>query len=169
MAEEDEDNRGSDGAYRVDPGALAVGVVVVGIGFLLGDGDWGLSAWVVGILLLIYLLAYYRHSPTLTTPRDFLIRAAFGASVALAICIVAGPVLQWGLYWSVLQGEGQAGLDRALTWTNNTLWTMFFPVSLVLIRREQHIMQALDRPITGKMWTRILTWLAPPAPGADRD
>ena len=164
------DHPGSEsGDYRVDPGALAVGVVVVGVGFLLGDGNWGISAWVVGVLLLIFLLAYYRHSPALVTPRDFLIRAAFGSSVALAICIIAGPIIQYGIYWWAFHADGPEALDRALTWTNNTLWIVYFPISLTLIRLEGRIMRSLDRPITGRAWTRIVTWFAPQLPGSKHD
>ena len=126
-------------------------------------------AWVVGVLLLVFLLAYYRHSPALSTPRDFLIRAAFGSSIALAICIIAGPVVQWGLYWLVFRDDGREGLDRALTWTNNTLWIVYFHR---MMRRSSRIKISdigLDNPITGNGWTRIVAWLAPQPPEADPD
>jgi hypothetical protein len=48
---------------HVDPGALAVAVILGGTAFIIGPGTWNFLGVIVGLFLLIILIAYWRPAP----------------------------------------------------------------------------------------------------------
>lgn len=79
---------------RVDPGALALATVAGAVAFILGPGEWDVLAVVAGVMLLCIPLAHHIAAPAALTPRSLLLRAAFGATTGLALCIAAAPAIQ---------------------------------------------------------------------------
>jgi hypothetical protein len=157
---QDENPALTSDTYHVDPGALAIAVVVGGATFTIGAGPWDRFSIVVGAVLLIFLFAYYRHPPALSTPRDLLIRLAFGASVALAIGITLAPVIQSGIY-TLCYHRDRDYLNVAAAWTTRSISVLWLPLALVFTRLESRIMDRLDKASTGKLWIQTVKTLAP--------
>jgi deazaflavin-dependent oxidoreductase (nitroreductase family) len=64
--------------------------------FIVGESDWSLSTLVVGVTVLAVVLAYHRGVATEPSAGKVIGSAAFGAVVALGLCVaLAWPVQQW--------------------------------------------------------------------------
>lgn len=142
------DPRSAPGDYeqRVDPGALALATVAGAIAFIFGDGDWDVLACVVGVLLLIILLAHHRAAPVVRSPRAYLLRGAFGATVGLALCIAIAPVIQFGIiepYYPQYDDEGYR--DSGAYVTTEVIGVLWPIVLLILAALEPKIARWLDR------------------------
>jgi hypothetical protein len=150
---------------HVDPGALAVAVILGGTAFIIGSGTWNLLAVVVGLFLLIILLAYWRPAPSVSTVRDFATKLGFGAGTALAICIAIAPGVEWGIFRLFFHSAAQCingyftpppdpycngtyvdGNDSDALKATYTIAGLWFPLLAILTALEPRIMRLLDRP-----------------------
>ena len=135
-----------DYEQRVDPGALALATVAGAVAFIFGGGDWDALACVIGTMLVVILLAHHRAAPAVHTPRSYFLRAAFGATTALALCIGIAPAIQFGViepYYPQYDEEGY--LDSGAYVTTqviSVLWPIF---AILLAVAEPKIARWLDR------------------------
>lgn len=136
-----------DYEQRVDPGALALATVAGAVAFIFGGGDWDALACVVGGMLIVILMAHHRAAPSTRSPRAFFLRAAFGATTGLAICIAFAPAIQFGIvepYFPEYDEDGYAiGGAYTTTVVISVLWVF---VALTLALLEPRIARWLDRP-----------------------
>jgi hypothetical protein len=131
---------------RVDPGALALATVAGAVVFILGPGEWDVLAVVIGLMLVLILSAHHRAAPTSGTPREYLLRGAFGATLGLAICIAVAPVIQHGIvgpFYHVEEDDGYS-LDA---WHTTVVLSILWVITATLIAVfEPRIAGWLDRP-----------------------
>lgn len=143
----DPDTVPGDYEQRVDPGALALATVAGAVAFIFGGGDWDALACVVGGMLIVILMAHHRAAPTTHSPRAYFLRAAFGATTGLALCIAIAPAIQFGIvepYFPTYDDEGYL-IDGAYRTTVviSVLWVF---VATLLAVLEPRIARWLDRP-----------------------
>lgn len=132
--------------HRVDPGALALATVAGAVAFIFGGVEWDILACVIGSLLLVILLAHHRPAPTVRTPRSYFLRAAFGATTGLALCIVMAPAIQFGIiepYYPQYDDEGF--LDSGAYLTTEVIFVLWPFIALILAVLEPRIARWLDR------------------------
>jgi hypothetical protein len=154
------------GPAHVDPGALALAVVVAASAFIVGSGTWNLLATLVGLFLLIVLLAYWRPAPPVSTIRGFAVKLGFGAGAALAICLALAPAIEWWIiapsHFHTIDScpgglpvlspewhcEGPSYLDGndvdAMNATKVIGW-LWFPLVITITAFESQIMRQLDK------------------------
>ncbi|MET0897104.1 MAG: hypothetical protein ABWY45_04235 [Mycobacterium sp.] len=143
----DPNTESGDYEQRVDPGALALATVAGAVAFIFGGGDWDALACVVGSMLIVILMAHHRAAPTTRSPRAYFLRAAFGATTGLAICIAIAPAIQFGVvepYFPTFDEDGYL-VDGAYhtTVVISVLWVF---VAALLAVAEPRIARWLDRP-----------------------
>lgn len=131
---------------RVDPGALALATVAGAVAFILGPGEWDLLAVVIGLMLVFILLAHHRAAPTVRTPRAVLLRAAFGATTGLAMCIALAPAVQHLIVSRYFHVEFDDGSSDDAWHTTVAMAVLWFAVAALLATLEPRIARWLDTP-----------------------
>jgi hypothetical protein len=147
MSSEDPAAHG-DYEQRVDPGALALATVAGAFAFIYGggDGDWDALSCVIGSMLVVILFAHHRAAPTVHTPRSYFLRAAFGATTGLALCIGIAPVIQFGIIEPFFPRYDEEGyLDSGAYITTMVLVVLWPIFALLFAVFEPKIARWLDR------------------------
>ncbi|MDY6995059.1 MAG: hypothetical protein SW019_00590 [Actinomycetota bacterium] len=130
---------------RVDPGAMALATVAGAVAFIFADGDWDLLAVIIGLLLLTILLGHHRAAPPGRTPRTFLLRAAFGATTGLALCIAIAPAIEHLIVTPFFHDEDEYGVSDDAWNTTIVISLLWFVVAALLAVLEPRIARWLDR------------------------
>lgn len=131
---------------RVDPGALALATVAGAVAFILGPGEWDVLAVVIGLMLMLILSAHHRAAPSTGTPREYLLRGAFGATLGLAFCIAVAPVIQHGIVSPFFHIEEDDGYSLDAWHTTTVISILWFVAATLIAVFEPRIVGWLDRP-----------------------
>jgi hypothetical protein len=131
---------------RVDPGALALATVGGAVAFIFGPGEWDALAVVIGLMLLLILSAHHRAAPTSGTPREYLLRAAFGATLGLALCIAVAPIVQHAIIGPFFHVEEDDGYSLDAWHTTVVISILWFVAATMIAVFEPRIAGWLDRP-----------------------
>lgn len=126
----DVDNGGRHDLDGVDRAALVLAAAAGGFGVMFASGRWSALSTFAGLMLAVMVLAFHKPAPATRNGRAWLIRAAFGFAMALAVYIVAAWPLQ-AVCWLQSQTGQLAVICCAAA---------FFTAL------ERHIMKAIDRP-----------------------
>ena len=126
---------------RIDTGALTTAIVAAGATFFAQPGDWTFLSVVLGIAFLFVLLAYHRPPEGGRSLQGVFVRAAFAGTVALSLCIVAGPPLQLAAMNAGMANEEHEAADTVTEWVS---WA-WVPVTAAVFWLEPKIAQALVR------------------------
>jgi hypothetical protein len=131
---------------RVDPGALALATVAGAVAFIFGPGEWDVLAVVIGLMLMLILSAHHRAAPSSGTPREYLLRGAFGATLGLAFCIAVAPVIQHGIVGPFFHVEEDDGYSLDAWHTTVVLSILWVTTATLIAVFEPRMAGWLDRP-----------------------
>ena len=135
---------GSMTTDKLDTGALTTAIVAAGASFFAQPGDWTFLAVVLGIAFLFVLLAYHRPLEGDPTVQGLFVRGAFAGTVALSVCIIAGPPLQLAAVNAGMPNEKLQAAEAVTEWVS---WA-WVPITLAVFGLEPRIAQALQRQRT---------------------